>query len=609
MKMTPEEIFNQQVWEILQDIKEEILATVTGKPVKYIFPDTIGVDIPPNRRRKILYKLEEIKTFEILRNPKGVRIGTGDIFYLIINSLRFDEVYKEYDQLNNPIKPPRDDSPVERSWNLLNSLKDRCTSFFDLPEREFFLGIADYIKYIIETPELEKIAQSVKYQQQEDEKRISELEKEVIDEAEKAAKELNSVVIKNGIESMRISQAFQEYWGIKEERIQSSATMAEALWGGIAYILGVINSQGHGNLVGEFIKIVPETNSISEYTFSGHYDEYIEELKTFRLLRETTVWGSWDNLAITYLVIHKFNEEILDPVKDIWKRMNFIGLHGEMEEIINHRQNQRYQFIQDKYKTYFNRVHLFFIEQLSKEAPPLQIIQKFQETLENLNSSINLSNLKFPVYQIPESTLKSVATIAGTARLTDNLVNATQSFNALGTAVRNANQTITSYGDVIQSAQVGTEILNQVQESQELLANPPIPKSFGDPDYQEKATEADKRIEVLEQEIKIIKEQLPKRSNRKMTIIKTKQEIKNIIKDYHFIGHEKKLLIILSDLNSHKIVELVKNEVSNSTNALTHMKGRVNEKLSHTNFFIEKQDGDFSAPGGSYQLTLKSHQT
>jgi len=58
--MTPEEIFNQQVWEILQDIKEEILATVKGNPVKYQLPTIQGVGIIPNSRtKKILYKLEE----------------------------------------------------------------------------------------------------------------------------------------------------------------------------------------------------------------------------------------------------------------------------------------------------------------------------------------------------------------------------------------------------------------------------------------------------------------------------------------------------------------------------------------------------------------------
>lgn len=96
--MTPEEKFNQQVWEILQRIKEEIFATETGKPVKYRISSIVGIGIiPPDRRIKILYKLQEWKAFEIQRNARGVRIGTGDIFYLIINQSKFNELYHIYE--------------------------------------------------------------------------------------------------------------------------------------------------------------------------------------------------------------------------------------------------------------------------------------------------------------------------------------------------------------------------------------------------------------------------------------------------------------------------------------------------------------------------------
>ena len=95
--MTPEEKINQQIWEILQGIKEEILATVTGGIVKYRIPSFVGVGIIPKHRRiKILYKLEEMGAFKVQRNSAGTRIGTGDIFYLIINSEIFDKVYEKY---------------------------------------------------------------------------------------------------------------------------------------------------------------------------------------------------------------------------------------------------------------------------------------------------------------------------------------------------------------------------------------------------------------------------------------------------------------------------------------------------------------------------------
>ena len=67
MTMSPEEVFNKQVWEVLQKIKEELLATVEGSPVKYRIPSIVGVGvIPPDRRIKIIQKLEEKGAFKIL---------------------------------------------------------------------------------------------------------------------------------------------------------------------------------------------------------------------------------------------------------------------------------------------------------------------------------------------------------------------------------------------------------------------------------------------------------------------------------------------------------------------------------------------------------------
>jgi len=108
--MRPEEIFTWQVWVVMQEVKEQDLSTVTDKPVKYrLSPTDEIVIIPISRKRDLLYKLEEMGAFIIRRNANEVRIGTGDIFYLIINRKRFDEIYEEFRQKNI-----RDDQVVEQ---------------------------------------------------------------------------------------------------------------------------------------------------------------------------------------------------------------------------------------------------------------------------------------------------------------------------------------------------------------------------------------------------------------------------------------------------------------------------------------------------------------
>jgi len=97
MSMTPQEKLNIQIWEVLQDIKEEYLVTEKGKPVKYKIPNVIGAGIiPKERRKKILYKLQEQGAFKIQYNSRGVRVGRDDLFYLFIKRPTFDKVYKNY---------------------------------------------------------------------------------------------------------------------------------------------------------------------------------------------------------------------------------------------------------------------------------------------------------------------------------------------------------------------------------------------------------------------------------------------------------------------------------------------------------------------------------
>ena len=53
---------------------------------------------------------------------------------------------------------------------LISNLQRRYDSFVSLPEKGFFLGIANYVKYIVDTPEFGPVIRSIKKEQLEDEK-------------------------------------------------------------------------------------------------------------------------------------------------------------------------------------------------------------------------------------------------------------------------------------------------------------------------------------------------------------------------------------------------------------------------------------------------------
>lgn len=96
--MTPEEKFNQEVWWVLQKIKGQILATVTGKPIRYEVVKLIASGIPSQTQQKdIIHKLQEWEAVKIVyeTDPSGGGVSRY-LFDLKILDLKFDQVYKKY---------------------------------------------------------------------------------------------------------------------------------------------------------------------------------------------------------------------------------------------------------------------------------------------------------------------------------------------------------------------------------------------------------------------------------------------------------------------------------------------------------------------------------
>ncbi len=124
--MTPEERFNQQVWEILQDVKEESLATKQGQPVKHRTPHIQGAGIIPKERRiDILFKLQEWGILRVRDNPFEPPIPADDEIYLDLIQPKFDEIYSLYENgssyqeevKENPATAPQN-PPIIKSKTL-----------------------------------------------------------------------------------------------------------------------------------------------------------------------------------------------------------------------------------------------------------------------------------------------------------------------------------------------------------------------------------------------------------------------------------------------------------------------------------------------------------
>lgn len=117
--MTTEEKFNQDVWLILQKIKEKYLATPKKQPPQPeniylgVYADNTkphGVEIwihngdKFNQQRNIIHKLKEQGVLKILDETRGDFNWEGTRFILKILQPKFDEVYREYEKSQQP--PP-----------------------------------------------------------------------------------------------------------------------------------------------------------------------------------------------------------------------------------------------------------------------------------------------------------------------------------------------------------------------------------------------------------------------------------------------------------------------------------------------------------------------
>ena len=124
--MTPEEIFNQRVWKILQDIKEESFAPNEDGTFFY---DTTTIVIvagknSPTQERKIaiVHKLaREEKAVEIVEEIPPDWRGTRNGFYLKLIQPQFDEVYDKYRKTCD-------------LTNYLNDYQERMLKGDNLPE-------------------------------------------------------------------------------------------------------------------------------------------------------------------------------------------------------------------------------------------------------------------------------------------------------------------------------------------------------------------------------------------------------------------------------------------------------------------------------------------
>lgn len=290
--------------------------------------------------------------------------------------------------------------------NVIKNLERYYQSFVGQErEWEFFLGLADYVKYVLETPETNKILESIVQKRLNAEKKVKKYERKVIKETKQAKEKLFKVIKNKKISYESLDGQIKEYLEYESGHIQSSQSEAESLNDALQDVIRNLFKSGYKDLVKDFAighKEIP--NEIGEYTFSKTIDLLISEKEKFNEKMSRELWGDWNYLLLTYLVIFKKEKELVRLNKDkknFYLAWNFYGLINEMKQIrVGNRllgtpsSIKPVYFVRDKYKSYASRVHNHLIKELNlrqevKTDGFNEEVLKTKQFLDKLESDIN----------------------------------------------------------------------------------------------------------------------------------------------------------------------------------------------------------------------------
>ncbi len=240
---------------------------------------------------------------------------------------------------------------------------------------DFFLGLAYYVKYATEIPEVDKILKSTVQKRANAEKRLKEYEEDAIKEAKEVIRNKVFQKIKEKkISYEELNKLMQEWDNYANRRILSSQSDAEALSGCLMDIIRSLHDTNYKEITKDFI-IEEETDPkiIKEYTCFRKLELYKKEKLAYQEKEEIEPWGAWGNLALVYIVIFKREEELERLRKDKrnwWTASNLQGLIGEMQKIKGQSvfsDSKPVWFIKDAYIGYATRIHNYLIQELSKK--------------------------------------------------------------------------------------------------------------------------------------------------------------------------------------------------------------------------------------------------
>lgn len=415
MIMTPEEIFNQQVWIVLQKIKEEFLATKSGTPVviSHLKIGDLG-KVPRDRWEKILKKLEEWSALKVREDPFEPPVSTHEEIYLDIHHNTFETVYSKYQkacdlnsylneyqkQIHTGVESPSEFLEISTSNSSTMLLIERISSIYERVKSTnnpsiFFKNLFEYVDEYFREDLLPIVIRAINELGDTETAELKQLEKQAYAEIDQSFQKLLAYCEKVGVKNSMITEAMKDYRSYERGTIESSEGNLAGRMGEVEDILrGLVYTKQpeHLKFVKKFAEFSHDKQHLRKYTFSPSFDKHKQEKQNLDRLRETRVWFSWDKLY-TFHNLYTDHNSVYQHYMKSGKPMTALSagmLADELNIILSQPTDpNRYirEFKVETYKNYLDRVHLFAKELLHKfdEHERSQVV-KSEQTKPRINS-------------------------------------------------------------------------------------------------------------------------------------------------------------------------------------------------------------------------------
>ncbi len=253
---------------------------------------------------------------------------------------------------------------LDRKYDLLVNKQ------YEISEKTFFVGIADYVGASAAIPAIYQIVMDyIVAQQQKERAKVDTAEEVAVKELDQTAKKLLNYIKKNKITNPAIEQAIKEYTQYINGDLKTSQTPAVARFHYNREIAEGIEALG-----GKYKKycnsfLIPAGDGLNtKYNFGKSYYDYEDTNEQFNNEQEVAVWGSWNEMAVAFNAFFR-SQEIKeeysgdrDKFLEFW---NWAGIIKERDEIMKeNKEGQRSQFKRDKYLYYLWQVHNYLLDQI-----------------------------------------------------------------------------------------------------------------------------------------------------------------------------------------------------------------------------------------------------